>query len=1318
MSSENSAATLTLEINTETAQRNLDALEKKYAQLRDLFGGAATTPKSLAEMAAGAREADASLVTLQARVASLQAKLEKGASRGTGIFANVTGDGYALQGLLGQLDRSVERTTHNLGVMLKSAEMSGAEAVKQAKEIARAKNQSNAIELRLIAAEEVTKLKAALKAAQDLAKWLALTDKQRASVTVQAAKALYGGAQQSTLPGVAGSSQALAAAQTAGSVASAEAALSRLTTAHKALVSPAKESADHQLHWNKVANEGHAAARGLAGSLGTLWITYGSLAPLLAGAALGAAFKQTAMLGSEFAYQLTFVKALGDESADTMSRISSAAKTLGQSSMQGPVELASGFRVLAQAGLSGSDSILAMASVLDLAVVGEMEMAQAGTTLVGVMNAFSLSVNSASHVGDVFAKAAALSQTSVQGMTEAMKTASVVGEQYGASLEDTATALTLLAKVNIVGTTAGTALRNMLKELYSPTAGAAAVFKQLGVSAGDADGKLKDFPTIIYELRKQLEDFDKPSQVNILQKMFGERGAKEAVAMLALTRSEWDKLNASISQSSGFMRQVSAELEDTTKGTFIQAMSAMQAAFVSVFDTAEGPMKDMAIRLKGMFSSAEFRSNVAATVTLLSSVAAAVLSVTSAASTLVSYLPDGSAGFGLWVVGLSALIPKLLALGAATTAASVAVAGIGGASAAAATAGLSAVGASAAATASLGFGPLIAALGLVTAGYVLFSSKTPAVISGVNALNSSLESQIVKLRLINGELQRKNTLSAGGGDLDITRAQRELGLAEGKLREYNAKIAKSREVQSGSILTGQSAKVANDSYISAAEARKHKAELEKNIKEARLNVTIAEGYEDQNRIEGNRAAVTQQLKDQENLSKLKAGTKQFSSAVGSKSATSGKPRGELKDQRAIQNDSLSSTLKREQIKLGSELVSVEVELSAQTISAAVAQERKNAATIAELEVERQIIAQYLKKAESDNDALQFTKFQNDLDENALAISKARHQAGLDLIKVHTADQNTIENTSIASQRYVEDLQFEIEMLGKTTVEVAKLRVEREALRSTENLQLLVDRNQVNPGVAEALQAEIDARKAAQLADAAYQESYVGGWAKARDAWLKDATSAAKQAQSAFEVMSRAMENALDEFLTTGKLNFADFARSIILDMAKIEAKALMAQASTSLGGGSGFGGIVKGILGMLGMGGGGNTSTTSVLSAGGVANSTPFAKGGVFSGAPSLHAYANTVQTSPTPFAYQNLHGFAKGGVFAEAGPEAVMPIMQSELGRDRQGRLGIKRQAASDTINITVHVNGNASAPDVRRSAAQGAREGLAAFNGARRYA
>ena len=107
--------------------------------------------------------------------------------------------------------------------------------------------------------------------------------------------------------------------------------------------------------------------------------------------------------------------------------------------------------------------------------------------------------------------------------------------------------------------------------------------------------------------------------------------------------------------------------------------------------------------------------------------------------------------------------------------------------------------------------------------------------------------------------------------------------------------------------------------------------------------------------------------------------------------------------------------------------------------------------------------------------------------------------------------------------------------------------------------------------------------------------------------------------------------------------------------------------------------MIKGTIGLVsGLFGGGGTvgGTIPGVMTNGVAimGGTSSANGNVFSGSPSLHAYANTVQTSPKTFAYQNLHAFAKGGVFAEAGPEAVMPLT-----RDSRGRLGVRSQGGGD---------------------------------------
>jgi phage-related minor tail protein len=178
--------------------------------------------------------------------------------------------------------------------------------------------------------------------------------------------------------------------------------------------------------------------------------------------------------------------------------------------------------------------------------------------------------------------------------------------------------------------------------------------------------------------------------------------------------------------------------------------------------------------------------------------------------------------------------------------------------------------------------------------------------------------------------------------------------------------------------------------------------------------------------------------------------------------------------------------------------------------------------------------------------------------------------------------------------------------------------------------------------------------------------------------------------------------------------FADLARGILKSFSEIIAKNASQEVMKLLGGGSSSGGLFGTISGLLGKlsGGGGSGG----FSAGDFANLATsfidFAKGGVFSGSPSLHAYANTIQTTPKYFGTGTVHKFAKGGVFAEAGPEAVMPLT-----RDKSGRLGVMAQnpAQSNVINITV--NGANNAPDVRRSIGQASRELINVLGASKRY-
>jgi lambda family phage tail tape measure protein len=82
-----------------------------------------------------------------------------------------------------------------------------------------------------------------------------------------------------------------------------------------------------------------------------------------------------------------------------------------------------------------------------------------------------------------------------------------------------------------------------------------------------------------------------------------------------------------------------------------------------------------------------------------------------------------------------------------------------------------------------------------------------------------------------------------------------------------------------------------------------------------------------------------------------------------------------------------------------------------------------------------------------------------------------------------------------------------------------------------------------------------ARAQETYAMAEQQRTFEYGWKKAFASYADSAANAAKLGEQAFVSVTQNLEQALDNFVQTGKLSFSDLARSIIQDLIKIQLKA-------------------------------------------------------------------------------------------------------------------------------------------------------------------
>lgn len=163
---------------------------------------------------------------------------------------------------------------------------------------------------------------------------------------------------------------------------------------------------------------------------------------------------------------------------------------------------------------------------------------------------------------------------------------------------------------------------------------------------------------------------------------------------------------------------------------------------------------------------------------------------------------------------------------------------------------------------------------------------------------------------------------------------------------------------------------------------------------------------------------------------------------------------------------------------------------------------------------------------------------------------------------------------------------------------------------------------------------------------AAQADWSNGARAAFENYLDSAADVAGQTQELFTNAFSNLEDGIVQFIKTGKASFKDFADSIIEDLIRIQVRQAAA-------------GFLSSAFGFLG--GGSSALGQGTMSGFSEGSFVVNAKGGVYD-SPSLSAFSGGVYDSPQMFA------FAKGaGIFAEAGPEAILP-----LHRGPDGSLGV----------------------------------------------
>lgn len=274
------------------------------------------------------------------------------------------------------------------------------------------------------------------------------------------------------------------------------------------------------------------------------------------GVGMVGALLSAAGAAAEFERKLDFFGAVSDSSVADMEAIRVKALQLGQDTIFSADQIADSFVELGKAGVNAKDIIDGVGEgVAALGAAADIPLDTAANIMLSAVQTFQLSADQAVHVADLLAGAANSSIVEVEDLGVSLKYAGGTAQALGMPLEDVITALGLLGKYGIKGSTAGTSLRQTLLSLGGTTKKAKAELKDLGIITEDgsnkfynADGTAKSLAEIFQILQDATAGMSAEQKVATYRTIFQTRAMSTALSLTKEGAAGFDAMAASINK--------------------------------------------------------------------------------------------------------------------------------------------------------------------------------------------------------------------------------------------------------------------------------------------------------------------------------------------------------------------------------------------------------------------------------------------------------------------------------------------------------------------------------------------------------------------------------------------------------------------------------------------------------------------------------------------------------------------------------------------------------------------------------------------------
>lgn len=310
----------------------------------------------------------------------------------------------------------------------------------------------------------------------------------------------------------------------------------------------------------------------------------------LADAAIEAA-KYAVEVGSSFEAGMSKVKAVSGASNKDMEELSAKAKQMGATTKFSASEAADAMNYMAMAGWKTKDMLNGIEGIMSLAAASGEDLATTSDIVTDALTAFGRTAADSGRLADIMAAASSNANTNVSMMGETFKYAAPVAGALGATMEDTALAVGLMANAGIKSSQAGTALRAGLTNLVKPSKQASDAMAKYGIEIQKNDDGSVNLRATMEHLRTVMGDMTETEQAAAAGAIFGKNAMSGWLAIVNSSDEDFNKLADAIDNSDGAAKGMAETMGDNLQGKLTILQSSLEGMGIALYEKVAQPLQ-------------------------------------------------------------------------------------------------------------------------------------------------------------------------------------------------------------------------------------------------------------------------------------------------------------------------------------------------------------------------------------------------------------------------------------------------------------------------------------------------------------------------------------------------------------------------------------------------------------------------------------------------------------------------------------------------------------------------------------------------------